>query len=705
MKRSLSAAAILVLVALLCLPTSGLLSQSVKTKHEWMSPGRRSSGEPNYTAPSGPYYVSPGLSTVGKGMKAYLSADTSGSGTNVVTSFAWSFVSRPAGSSAVFDSSAKKFTSFTPDVVGRYVVEVAVNGGAKKAQDTVWASTYKGTPLGQDCAPCHKLKPSFMKYDEWKSTKHATMFYRGITGQLENDVSTGYKGAYAKSCIKCHTTGWEDVTANGNFGYLAKQAGWDTTWYKGLSTMGSDYLISYKDSTIWKGLSSTQQALGTIGCESCHGPATDHVLTTDKDKISISFDGGVCNQCHDAPKKHRLGSYWLESNHATMKLSASEGSRSSCWPCHNGQAFAAYAKNKATPDYSKVDANWKSIACATCHDPHSNDNPYQLRTVRLDSLANGYRVPTTMAGNGQLCMNCHRGRANYVNTVKNQQYRFADRFYPHYSNQGDMLVGTNAWEFGLKLTGLNSHGGVKDGCVTCHMSERVVGSSVHPDHAMHMEENGADKVEACRECHGPITKFSDITATADYDNDGTLESSLAEVQGLLDQLKAILPKDPTGEPVTMARDSMVVKNHPKWPAILGPLFNYNYVTHDMSKGVHNAKYTVALLRTSLGVVTGVEMDPLPVPTTFELSQNFPNPFNPTTEIRFSLPRESEVKLVVFDIMGRVVATLVDQHMSAGGHRVTWNGRTQDGQAVSSGVYFYHMQADGFSATKKMALIK
>jgi flagellar hook assembly protein FlgD len=94
-----------------------------------------------------------------------------------------------------------------------------------------------------------------------------------------------------------------------------------------------------------------------------------------------------------------------------------------------------------------------------------------------------------------------------------------------------------------------------------------------------------------------------------------------------------------------------------------------------------------------------------VPSTYELSQNYPNPFNPTTQIRFSLPRESGVKLVVFDIVGRVVTTLVDQKMSAGVHQVTWNGRDQDGRPVASGVYFYHIQAAGFSATKKMALIK
>ena len=711
MKRLLSVFSVFVLVALLLVPLSEALSQVVKTKHEWMSPGRRSSGEPNYTAPAGPYYVSPGISTVGKGMKAYLFADTTGSGKSVVTSFAWSFVSKPTGSTAVFDSTDKKFTSFTADAGGRYIVQVSVNGGAKTAQDTIWASTFKGTSTSTDCAPCHRLKPSLQQFNNWKTSKHATIFARGITGQLENDETTGYKGAYAKTCAKCHTTGWEDATNNGNFGYLAKQAGWDTTWYKGLQTSGGDYLISYKDSTVWKGMSSSMQALGTIGCESCHGPGTDHVNTTDKDKISISLDGGVCNTCHDAPKKHRLGSYWLASNHATLKTSSAEASNAGCRPCHNGDAFVKYADawsaglSKPAPADSARITVFPSIACATCHDPHGNSNPNQLRVMKIDSLANGYKVPVGLGGKAQLCMNCHHGRENTVTRVNNQKGRFADRFYPHYSPQADMFLGANAWEFGLGLTGYKSHGGVKDGCVTCHMSERVNGSSVHADHEMSMEENGADKVEACKECHGSITRFDDIRAATDYDNDGTIESAVAEVQGLLDQLKAQLPKDATGEPVTAAKDSMVVKNHPRYPTILGPLWNYHFVTHDMSKGIHNTKYAVALLRASLAVVTGVEMDPLPVPKTFELSQNYPNPFNPTTEIRFSLPKESAVKIVVFDMIGRLVTTLVDQRLASGSHRVSWNGRDQNGGAVSSGVYFYHMQTEGFTATKKMVLIK
>jgi hypothetical protein len=547
-----------------------------------------------------------------------------------------------------------------------------------------------------------------------------------MTGKLENSEETHYKGVYTKSCFRCHTTGWESLTNNGNFGYLANvgatavpPTSFDSTWWKGLPLEGGDYLIPYQDSTLFKKLTPQMLAVGNIGCESCHGPSDDHAMTADKKKISVTADAGICNQCHESPRSHSIGYYWRESAHSNMKLSAGVSNRNTCWPCHNGSAFIAFTNawsaGRATTsaDSAKVDPNFKSMSCAVCHDPHSNSNQYWLRYTKIDTLANGFKVPTGVGGKGQLCMNCHRGRANYVNTVKTQFGRFNSRFYPHYSSQADMLFGTQGWEFGLNLQGLTTHTGLKDGCVTCHMSERKVTptyTKLQSDHNPAMSENGVDKVEGCVECHGAITRFSDIKASFDYDMDGVLEGATVEVEGLMAKLRAKLPLDATGEPVTMNADSMIVMNFAttnklNYPSLIASLWNYNYVSHDMSVGVHNTKYAVALLRASLGLVTGVEIDPIPIPKTFELSQNYPNPFNPTTEIRFALPKASNVKMVVYDIMGRLISTLVDQNMSVGAHRIMWNGQDQSGKTVSSGVYFYHIQAEGFSATKKMVLMK
>jgi hypothetical protein len=90
---------------------------------------------------------------------------------------------------------------------------------------------------------------------------------------------------------------------------------------------------------------------------------------------------------------------------------------------------------------------------------------------------------------------------------------------------------------------------------------------------------------------------------------------------------------------------------------------------------------------------------------FKLSQNHPNPFNPRTTIEYSLEVNAEVKLEVFDLLGRNVTTLVDGYVEAGDHRVEWNGIDAGGNAVATGVYFYRIQVGNFSETRKMVMMK
>ncbi|MFH0990817.1 MAG: T9SS type A sorting domain-containing protein [bacterium] len=726
MKRAIRVLSFLLVVLLLTGMMVEAYAQAVAVKRVAMSPGMRSSGYPNFSSPPAgtPNYVSTGLRTIPVGMLMYLKADTVGSGATKVTTLAWTFVEKPPGSNVSFSSTTKDSVTFKPDLAGRYIVQVSANG-IKTHNDTLFASTYAGFTSTQASCGCHTFAvPAFQaNVTTWKSSVHATIFARGMTGQLENSEGTGYKGVYTKSCFKCHTTGWESKTNNGNFGWIANQgqpASFDSTWWKGLPLAGGDYLIGYKDSTVYKMLSPALIATGSIGCETCHGPAANHATNGSKSAISVSADAGVCNQCHDSPRSHSIGYYWRESAHSNMRLSAGESNRSGCWPCHNGSAFisftSAWSAGRATTtaDSAKVDPNFKSISCAVCHDGHGNSNPYLLRYMKIDTLANGFKIPSGKGGKGQLCMNCHRGRANYATTVKNQAGRFSARFYPHYSSQADMIMGTQGWDFGMGLEGVSTHGNVKDGCVACHMSERKVTptyTKLQGDHAMGMVENGVEKVEGCVECHGPITKFDDIKAMYDYDGNGKIDGSMTEINGLMKKLKANLPVDAAGEVIgANAVDSIAAKNWAStkklnYATMLAAVFNYNYVKYDMSGGVHNPKYAVALLRASFGVVTNTQMDPMPIPQVYELSQNYPNPFNPTTEIRFALPKAAKMKLVVYDIMGRVVATLVNQEMSAGNHRAMWNGRTDDGKTVSSGVYIYRIEAGDFVAAKKMTLMK
>ena len=94
-----------------------------------------------------------------------------------------------------------------------------------------------------------------------------------------------------------------------------------------------------------------------------------------------------------------------------------------------------------------------------------------------------------------------------------------------------------------------------------------------------------------------------------------------------------------------------------------------------------------------------------LPTDFALAQNYPNPFNPTTIIEFDVPVRSHVTLTVYNMLGQEVVTLVDQGRDAGFHQVDWDGRSSSGSSVSSGIYFYKLEADSFVQTKKMMLLK
>lgn len=109
-----------------------------------------------------------------------------------------------------------------------------------------------------------------------------------------------------------------------------------------------------------------------------------------------------------------------------------------------------------------------------------------------------------------------------------------------------------------------------------------------------------------------------------------------------------------------------------------------------------------LVHSYLGVSTAVEDNKLlsNIPDKYLLSQNFPNPFNPVTTIKYGLPESQYVSLTVYDIMGRRVAQLVDENKDAGYHTVEL-----DASALSSGIYFYHLQAGSYTNVRKMMIIK
>ncbi|MBD3287320.1 T9SS type A sorting domain-containing protein [candidate division KSB1 bacterium] len=94
-----------------------------------------------------------------------------------------------------------------------------------------------------------------------------------------------------------------------------------------------------------------------------------------------------------------------------------------------------------------------------------------------------------------------------------------------------------------------------------------------------------------------------------------------------------------------------------------------------------------------------------VPDAFVLEQNFPNPFNPSTEIRYSIPTQKFVTLEIYNVRGQLIRSLVRERQAAGNYLVHWNGTDESGNLVSSGLYLYQLKAGELVRTQKMIMTK
>ncbi|NNE45305.1 MAG: T9SS type A sorting domain-containing protein [Rhodothermales bacterium] len=111
-----------------------------------------------------------------------------------------------------------------------------------------------------------------------------------------------------------------------------------------------------------------------------------------------------------------------------------------------------------------------------------------------------------------------------------------------------------------------------------------------------------------------------------------------------------------------------------------------------------------LINAGTGLVVGIE-DDKDLPSTLRLDQNYPNPFNPETSINYEVPAGGNVRLLIFDLLGRQVRTLVERDHAAGRYTVVWDGADENGRAVSSGIYVYRVEAVGGSETRSMTLLR
>jgi len=653
----------------------------------------------------GAMFATTGLNTIGKKTIVYLQAVDS-SGNNVQTeSVSWT-VTNPPGGQATIDSASAPFTTMTVDTTGQYMVSLQI--GSSSASIVINSANYVGVgsmalatmdttaiqnggiPPNQ-CGLCHQGPmtgfgfSNTAAYPNWTGTEHATMFMRGVNGQVSSH--------YGKSCMKCHTTGYNTTATNGNFSNVASQVGWSFP----AVLNDTNYAHLYHTS-------AHLAQLATIGCESCHGPGDQHM--GDGTKISKSLDASVCMQCHDSPLNEIEGRMWVTSPHDSGMIAIqnleSTINTSSCGQCHNGGGFVDYANgNKLQSTYAQM-----PLSCAGCHDPHDASKPYQLRKVTADTLTNGYQI--NEGGVGQLCMNCHRARSAANGAIV---AGYKSHFGPHEGPQTDLFFGQNGYQFGdNSISGLTTHTQLTDACVTCHMAADTVDSKAknilggHTWKISGADSTGAqvDNTTACRACHGSITDFDQIPAPYDYAGiagNGPVPGVQTEVDSLLSKLARSLPDSLVSGTISSSGAKKLTQNQ------LGAYWDYLLITKDGSHGVHNAKYTFALLERALGQLTGVKVVSDNKPRSYALEQNYPNPFNPTTTINFSVPKTGIANVSVYNAIGQLVKVLTNDNYVPGTYQLTWDGTNGSGSIVASGVYFYRFTAKDYVSTMKMVFLK
>ncbi|MBI4536078.1 MAG: T9SS type A sorting domain-containing protein [Ignavibacteriae bacterium] len=649
--------------------------------------------------------VSSGLTSVGIGNLVWLSGwDITGDTTwKTGPNYLWELATKPGASTATLDSSTTQWTTFRPDIEGLYAIRLTIAG--KDTTVTLSAGRFMGTdrhnlagaPL--HCGACHSGGAQFQS---WKNSGHAKIFENGMNG-----VNGAGWGA---NCFKCHTAGFNlgTTAANGGFDDVAATLGFiDSQWKPWRPGLYDSLLTTDK---------KMLTLVAGISCENCHGaknPTHFGLGTQPK-----TMDAGVCGQCHNEPWRHNRFVQWEFSPHSESIWSNSFRSSganpisnynlSACVRCHDGQAYVNFIKgipfdNRTSTGYSAI--KHTKITCQTCHDPHSGG--LRSAPTTSDTLGNGYNYSSMNLGEGKTCFNCHKYRRNestYVSTA------LSSHWGPHYRGAADVFLGKNGHTFGATIPSSIAHQLVEKTCVGCHMSATPDTGTVARDkigmHTWKMSYEYApgqhvDNVTGCASCHTGIARFDDIIAAFDYDGDGTIESFIGEVHGLSDKLAMALPPYGTTDVnwalIAASPDSVQLKK---------AYWNYLYVKYDGSYGVHNPKYVVGLLQKSVTTLTGVEFkNGEGVPAEFALHQNYPNPFNPSTRISFALPKQENARLQIFDMLGRLVNTLVDENLDAGTYDVTWNGTDRTGASVASGVYLYRLETSSFASVRKMLLVK
>ena len=154
------------------------------------------------------------------------------------------------------------------------------------------------------------------------------------------------------------------------------------------------------------------------------------------------------------------------------------------------------------------------------------------------------------------------------------------------------------------------------------------------------------------------------------------------------------------DPVNTVDTGLKVRRGGSWNYHQATLKSSARAKDEQFKGNDHFGFRIALRMQQLDINKETQITEI-----INLHQNYPNPFNPITTLRYDLPEQANVNIIIYDMLGRDVRTLVNEKQEAGFKSVKWNGRNDMGQTVSAGMYFYRIQAGSFSKVQKMILLK
>lgn len=403
-----------------------------------------------------------------------------------------------------------------------------------------------------------------------------------------------------------------------------------------------------------------------VGCEMCHGPwdgGSGHPYNP-ADLEDTRRANEICGQCHNRGKSiaqvggNLLDYPWSDAggfepgDDLDLFFDPVDPTSSSYWPDemhakqHRMQFLDFYMSAKPTFEFHEV-------RCYECHDPHGSANEHMIVEEIIEIEDTDTLVIPTSAHNNTLCLACHATHGEFESLTKEM---IAD-YDANIDTIAAVVSAHTHHSYDPENTGQT---GGASRCYKCHQP-KVAKSAVNYDiHSHTFEPIPPEKTIEFAMPHSCAVSCHRNPSNANIPDFGIVDGSITDWTEASD--------------IALA-DTMMYYYGPNgiWWQTVG-------IEDDQTGG-------------SL------------VPRAFAIGQNFPNPFNPSTTLFYEVPKASRVELVVYDIHGRKVRSLVAGHREAGQHSVTWDGRNEDGVRVASGIYLYRFSSERFAETRKMVLLK